>query len=139
SVSFATRAATRASSCPMSERSITIATASRASCCVRTRSIRPSSRTSCASTTADSQVEETMLKRCVTLVAFAALCLHAVAAPAADAKAPASAAELAAYQGPDRMERLIAGAKREGELNVYHVYPNLPVIINAFTSKYGIK
>src|SRR5581483_2280495 len=56
-----------------------------------------------------------------------------------DAKAPASAAELAVYQGPDRMERLIAGAKREGELNVYHVYPNLPVIINAFTSKYGIK
>lgn len=80
-----------------------------------------------------------MLKHCLTLVALCALALHTGAAGAADAKAPATAAELATYQGADRMERLIAGAKKEGELSVYHVYPNLPVIINAFAGKYGIK
>src|SRR5205823_1493452 len=55
------------------------------------------------------------------------------------AKAPTSVAELAVYQGPDRQERLVAAAKKEGEISVYHVYPNLPIVMNAFTSKYGIK
>ena len=46
---------------------------------------------------------------------------------------------IALYQGADRNARLVEAAKKEGELSVYHVYPNLPVIMAAFTKKYGIK
>lgn len=51
----------------------------------------------------------------------------------------ASTSELALYQGADRQQRLIEAAKKEGTLTVYHVYPNLPVVIAEFTKKYGIK
>lgn len=51
----------------------------------------------------------------------------------------AAAREIALYQGPDRQERLIEAAKKEGELSVYHVYPNLTIMMTAFTKKYGIK
>ncbi|MDQ6685985.1 MAG: extracellular solute-binding protein [Pseudomonadota bacterium] len=50
-----------------------------------------------------------------------------------------AARELALYQGADRHERLVEAAKKEGELSVYHVYPNLPNVMAAFTKKYGIK
>ena len=52
---------------------------------------------------------------------------------------PGSASEMAAYQGADRQERLAALAKKEGEVSVYHVYPNLPIVLDAFSKKYGIK
>ena len=58
---------------------------------------------------------------------------------AADVPRGAGTGDLATYQGDDREERLIAAAKREGELSVYHVYPNLPVVMDAFTKKYGIR
>ena len=52
----------------------------------------------------------------------------------------ASASELALYAGADRQVKLLDAAKKEsGELSVYHVYPNLPVVMAAFTKKYGIK
>ena len=54
------------------------------------------------------------------------------------AQAPA-VRDLALYQGADRHDRLVEAAKKEGELSVYHVYPNLPVVMAAFTKKYGIK
>lgn len=47
--------------------------------------------------------------------------------------------DIALYQGADRNTRLVEAAKKEGELSVYHVYPNLPLIMAAFTKKYGIK
>lgn len=51
-----------------------------------------------------------------------------------------SVADMAAYQGPDRHDRLVAAAKAEGgELSVYHVYPALPSVMSAFTNRYGIK
>ena len=34
-------------------------------------------------------------------------------------KANATAAEVGLYAGPDRMRKLVEGAKREGELNLY--------------------
>ncbi len=46
---------------------------------------------------------------------------------------------LALYQGPDRQERLVEAARREGELSVYHAYPRLTAILDAFSKKYGIK
>lgn len=64
---------------------------------------------------------------------------HAPAFAAGPDKEPLSAAEIATYQGADREERLLAGAKKEGELSVYHVYPALRFITAAFSKKYGIK
>jgi iron(III) transport system substrate-binding protein len=47
--------------------------------------------------------------------------------------------DMALYQGADRHARLVEAAKKEGDLTVYHVYPNLPIVMAAFTKKYGIK
>jgi iron(III) transport system substrate-binding protein len=46
---------------------------------------------------------------------------------------------LAMYQGADRDAKLVAEAKREGELSIYHAYPALTKILDAFSKKYGIK
>jgi iron(III) transport system substrate-binding protein len=51
----------------------------------------------------------------------------------------AADSDIALYQGDDRHERLVQAAKKEGELSIYHVYPALPVVMAAFTKKYGIK
>jgi iron(III) transport system substrate-binding protein len=61
-------------------------------------------------------------------------CLHAAAQDAAT-----KARELALYQGADREQRLVEAAKKEGGLSVYHVYPALTQLIDAFSKKYGIK
>lgn len=50
-----------------------------------------------------------------------------------------AARDLALYSAADRHDRLLELARKEGELNVYHVYPALPAIISAFTKKYGLK
>lgn len=76
------------------------------------------------------------------LVAAAALAL-AAALPATHAqelpKGTPPVEEMARYSGPDRQARLLAAAKAEGgELSVYHVYPALTRITQAFTAKYGI-
>src|SRR5262249_61021805 len=49
-------------------------------------------------------------------------------------------AEIAAYQGPDRMARLIAGAKKEGTLSLYgsSVAEDMNPVTDAFKKKYGI-
>ncbi|MEO6410328.1 MAG: extracellular solute-binding protein [Burkholderiaceae bacterium] len=63
-----------------------------------------------------------------------------LAAGGVQAQAGASTASLATYTGADREKQLVDAAKKEsGELSVYHVYPNLPVVMAAFTKKYGIK
>lgn len=51
-----------------------------------------------------------------------------------------SAVEPGQLSGPDRMERLIAGAQAEGELNFYTSLPVLPTtqITEGFEAKYGI-
>ncbi|MDB5753798.1 MAG: fbpA 3 [Massilia sp.] len=52
---------------------------------------------------------------------------------------PLTAQEIATYQGADRTERLLEGARKEGELSVYHAYPQLASVTAAFTRKYNIK
>ena len=49
-------------------------------------------------------------------------------------------AEIASYQGADRMQRLIDGAKKEGAVSVYGstVAEDMNPIIDAFKKKYGI-
>jgi len=61
-----------------------------------------------------------------------------MAAPAL-AQSP-TLADIAAYQGPDRMARLIAGAKKEGVVSVYgsSVAEDMKPVSDAFKSKYGI-
>jgi iron(III) transport system substrate-binding protein len=58
---------------------------------------------------------------------------------AQDGNKPMTARDLALYQGADRQARLIEAAKKENGLSVYHVYPGLPAVIDAFSKKYGIK
>src|SRR3954453_9807400 len=61
--------------------------------------------------------------------------------PASDALAQTrTMAEIAAYQGPDRMARLIEGAKKEGVLSVYgsSVAEDMNPVADAFKKKYGI-
>src|SRR5262249_61373255 len=57
--------------------------------------------------------------------------------------APGSAqtsAEVAAYAGPDRTERLVAGAKREGTLTLYTsaAVADMALVIAAFEKTYGV-
>ena len=57
-------------------------------------------------------------------------------ATAAGAQAP-----LALYEGVDRMERIVAAAKKEGTLTLYTTIAekDLPVIIKPFEAKYSVK
>ena len=50
-------------------------------------------------------------------------------------------APLATYEGPDRMERIVAAAKKEGTLTLYTTIAekDLPALIKPFEAKYGIK
>jgi iron(III) transport system substrate-binding protein len=50
-------------------------------------------------------------------------------------------AEIAAYQGADRQQRLVEGAKKEGEVMFYSSIPveDLAVLTAAFDKKYGVK
>jgi iron(III) transport system substrate-binding protein len=72
------------------------------------------------------------------MLAFAAV-LIAPAAPAFAQSTPAS--QIAAYQGQDREQRLVEGAKKEGELMFYTSIPveDISVLTAAFDKKYGIK
>jgi iron(III) transport system substrate-binding protein len=52
-----------------------------------------------------------------------------------------SVAEVASYEGADRMERLLQGAKQEGQFMIYSSVPveDLSALTEAFEKKYGIK
>jgi len=70
---------------------------------------------------------------------MAALAL-AANAPAALAQS-ADGAALASYAGADRMERIVAAARKEGALTLYTSFAekDLPTLIKPFESKYGIR
>ena len=61
-------------------------------------------------------------------------------APASESPT-ATAAAIALYEGEDRLQRLIDGAKKEGQLTVYTSAQaeDLGAVIEAFEKKYGIK
>ncbi len=71
------------------------------------------------------------------ILALIAGAAHSLAL-AQDTPKMAAARELALYQGPERQERLLEAAKKEGGLLVYHSHP-ITTIMAAFTKKYGIK
>jgi iron(III) transport system substrate-binding protein len=68
----------------------------------------------------------------------AALAAAALAAPSAFAQAPQP---IFTYEGADRMERIAAGAKKEGTLTLYTTIAekDLPAILKPFEQKYGVK
>jgi iron(III) transport system substrate-binding protein len=78
-----------------------------------------------------------VLIRIAALVVALACCL----APGAVLAQAGALAELAMYSGPDRTERLLAGAKREGTVTVYTslTVEDMKVFGGAFEKKYGIK
>jgi iron(III) transport system substrate-binding protein len=69
-------------------------------------------------------------------LAAAALMLAAAAPAAAQPSAP-----LATYAGPDRMERIVAAAKKEGSLTLYTTFAaqNLEKLVPDFERRYGVK
>ncbi len=71
------------------------------------------------------------------LLGSALLCL----AGAAVAQGFASAEAAATYKGADRQQRLVEGAKKEGELMLYTSAPvdDVAVLAQAFEKKYGVK
>lgn len=73
---------------------------------------------------------------------LAALVAAALAAPAlAQVKPNATAADVANYAGADRAQKLVEGAKKEGELNIYTSAQtdDMGALAKAFEAKYGIK
>ena len=73
---------------------------------------------------------------------FLALAALSAAIPAhAQVKANASAADVALYAGPDRAQKVIEGAKKEGELNLYTSAQadDIGAVAAAYEKKYGIR
>lgn len=80
------------------------------------------------------------MRQALRTIFAAAAC--ALLAPHAAAQQPAGAdtvRALALYQGADRHAKLVEAARREGELTVYHAYPRLTAMLDAYSKKYGIK
>jgi iron(III) transport system substrate-binding protein len=79
------------------------------------------------------------------LAKLAALCCNLcrlLAGPAAFAQGAGSTLpEIASYAGPDRTAKLVAGAKKEGTVNVYtsETVEDIGALSVAFQSKYGVK
>ena len=74
--------------------------------------------------------------------ALAVLASLALALPAAaQVKAGATAADVANYAGADRQQKLVEGAKKEGELSIYTSAQSddMGALVTAFEKKYGIK
>jgi len=81
-----------------------------------------------------------MTPRIATLMAAAVMAAFPLAA-AAQIKAGATAADVATYAGADRMPKLVEGAKKEGELNIYTSAQtdDMGPVVSAFERKYGVK
>src|SRR2546429_6422527 len=65
-----------------------------------------------------------------------------LSAPAiAQVKPNATAADVGLYSGPDRLSKLVEGAKKEKELNLYTSAQSddMGVLVGAYEKKYGVK
>ncbi len=72
---------------------------------------------------------------------LALACVTAACGSSAPAEEASPVAELAAYEGADRLQKLIEGAKREGELTIYTSAQttDLGPVVEAYEKKYGVK
>jgi iron(III) transport system substrate-binding protein len=80
----------------------------------------------------------------ILLAILPALALLVLAEPAVQRSAlaqPNRTAEIATYEGADREQRLLEGAKREKELTLYSSIPtdDIAALASAFDKKYGVK
>jgi iron(III) transport system substrate-binding protein len=76
------------------------------------------------------------------LLTAAAVAALGLALPAsAQVKPNATATDVASYAGADRQQKLIAGAKKEGQLDIYTSAQtdDMGALVQAFEKKYGIK
>ena len=75
-----------------------------------------------------------------TLIAFTILAAATVIT-SAQVKPGATATDVATYTGADRMEKLIAGAKKEGSVSIYTSLQQADIgkLGDAFEKKYGVK
>jgi iron(III) transport system substrate-binding protein len=75
------------------------------------------------------------------VLALAVLALPVLALASSALAQSSAVAEIAAYQGADREQRLIEGAKREKELTFYSSVPpdDIAALVSAFDKKYGVK
>ena len=84
------------------------------------------------------QMANSFMKACAALLLLGTS--FGIATPGfAQPKPDRTVADIALLQGDNRLQTLIEGAKKEGELNVYLVYPGVAMVTDAFTKKYGIK
>jgi iron(III) transport system substrate-binding protein len=74
-------------------------------------------------------------------LALAALAFAMLALESSATAQSSRVADIATYQGADREQRLIEGAKREKELTFYSSVPpdDIAALVSAFDKKYGIK
>lgn len=86
------------------------------------------------------KMKSSIVKSAVTLLLIG-LNISAPTPARAQAKGAMTINEIATYQGSDRQQRLIEGAKKEGELFLYGSLPtnNITPVADAFMKKYGIK
>jgi len=79
------------------------------------------------------------MKRTSILIATLAAVLPA--AVFAQVKPNATAADVGLYAGPDRLQKLVEGAKKEGELNIYTSAQSddMGALVGAFEKKYGVR
>ena len=73
-------------------------------------------------------------------IALVALALALSVAGCGRAESVGTAAEVALYGGPDRLQKLVEGAKKEGELTIYTSAQSndLGAVVAAYEKKYGI-
>jgi iron(III) transport system substrate-binding protein len=74
-----------------------------------------------------------------TVLAYALIAAGCGSTPVS--RSAVTAADIALYENPDRLQRLIEGARREGELNIYTSTQasDLGAVVEAFEKKYGVK
>jgi iron(III) transport system substrate-binding protein len=75
------------------------------------------------------------------VIALAASLMLSACGSASAQGSASTAAEIAAYVGPDRAERLVAGAKKEGTVTLYTSanVDDMSVVTAAFEKRYGVK
>ena len=82
------------------------------------------------------------MRRAIVLLGAGLIATTALAITVSGQARPATAvADAAQYQGADRLQRLVAGAKKEGVLNIYTSAQDVDLgpVVTAFEQKYGIK
>ena len=93
------------------------------------------------SSSIDNTLPSTNLRSATVAAVLAFALIAACCGSTLESNPDVTAADLALYEGPDRLERLVDGARREGELSIYTSaeVADIGAIVEAYEKKYGIK